>query len=516
MKTTKKAIVIGTGAGGLMSAAYLSKYGFEVIALEKASSIGGYLNSFSRKNYHFDPGIHYMGECGREQIIHSILSRLGIDADNLFCEMDPEGFDIYRFPDFEIKLCKGVDAYRERLVEQFPNEIDGIDRFVKILHKCREVMNMVNTFLFSAPTLSDLPILTKLPLYLPLLTRLARSDYASFLNSITSNIKLQAVLAAILGCIGVPPSQTSSLLGLNLFSHFIEGAFFPKGGGGGLRDTIVGVAKKNGAVFRTKADVSKILLNGGKTTGVMLSDGEVIEGDVVVAGVEPTITFGRFIGHSDLPSGFRNKVLNTKPSLGSFYIFLGIKRDLNQNGLGRFNVWEYFTYDIEEVYQDALNGKMGDPKGICLSPNSLKDTSGILAPDGCSTLEILNLVPYDSFSKWDELPSNKRGKDYENFKINYGESVLERVEQRYPDLLNNIEVKNFATPLTNASWVNAVKGGAYGPAMSKDQTFWSRYKTKTPFKNLYLAGSGVLGAGVASCLLSGMMAANMIKKNFGK
>ena len=40
MNMTKKAIVIGTGAGGLMSAAYLSKYGFEVIALEKASSIG--------------------------------------------------------------------------------------------------------------------------------------------------------------------------------------------------------------------------------------------------------------------------------------------------------------------------------------------------------------------------------------------------------------------------------------------------------------------------------------------
>ncbi len=57
MKTTKKAIVIGTGAGGLMSAAYLAKYGFEVVALEKAPSIGGYLKSFSRKGYHFDPGI---------------------------------------------------------------------------------------------------------------------------------------------------------------------------------------------------------------------------------------------------------------------------------------------------------------------------------------------------------------------------------------------------------------------------------------------------------------------------
>ena len=89
-------------------------------------------------------------------------------------------------------------------------------------------------------------------------------------------------------------------------------------------------------------------------------------------------------------------------------------------------------------------------------------------------------------------------------------------EQKYPDFLSDIEVKIFATPLTNCHWVNAVKGGIYGPAMSKDQTLWSRFKTRTPFKNLYLAGSGVLGAGVASCLTSGMIAADTIKKKFGK
>ena len=84
MNATKKAIIIGTGAGGLMAAAYLSKYDFEVVALEKAPSIGGYLKSFSRKGYHFDPGIHYIGECARGQMVHRILSEIGLDADDLF------------------------------------------------------------------------------------------------------------------------------------------------------------------------------------------------------------------------------------------------------------------------------------------------------------------------------------------------------------------------------------------------------------------------------------------------
>jgi phytoene dehydrogenase-like protein len=260
------------------------------------------------------------------------------------------------------------------------------------------------------------------------------------------------------------------------------------------------------------ADVSKIVLKDRKATGVVLSDGEVIDGDLVVSCVEPAITFGRFIEQSELPSGLRKKVINTKPSLGSFYIFLGLKRDLRQYGLGPFNVWEFSTYDMEEVYEDALNGKLVDPKAMIISPNSLKDTSGKLAPEGCSTLEILILAPYKPFSKWDDLPCKKRGNDYEEFKNKYGESVIDRVKKEYPDLLGDIVVKNFATPLTNSYWAGAVNGGIYGPAMSKDQTLWNRYKTKTPFNNLFLAGSGVLGAGVASCLLSGMVAANTAKK----
>ena len=516
MNTAKKAIVIGTGAGGLMSAAYLAKYGFEVVALEKAPSIGGYLKSFSRKGYHFDPGIHYVGECSRGQMGHRILSGLGLDADDLFCEMDPEGYDIYRFPDFEIKLCKGIDVYRDRLAEQFPNEIEGIDRFVDSINKVREVRNMVNTFLYTSPALSDFPLMAKIPLYLPFLTRTGRNDYATFLQSITSDVKLQAVLSGILGCIGLPPSQVSSLLALLLFLHFIDGGFFPKGGGSGLRDAIVGAAERNGAVFRNRADVGKIVLKDGKATGVVLSDGEVIEGDVVVSCVEPTITFGRFIEHSDLPASLRKKVVNIKPSLGSYIIFLGMKRDLSKHGLGPFNIWEFPTYDMEEVYRDALIGKLVDPKGIFISPNSLKDTSGKLAPEGGSVLEFVTPVPYEPFSKWEELPSNKRGSEYEDFKNRYGELVLDRIKQKYPDLIGDIEVKIFATPLTNVHWVNAVKGGIYGPAMSKDQTLWSRFQTRTPFKNLYLAGSGVIGAGVVTCLTSGMMAADMIKKHMGK
>ena len=42
-----QAIVIGSGAGGLSSALYLSKNGYSVLLLEAMPSFGGYLNPFS-------------------------------------------------------------------------------------------------------------------------------------------------------------------------------------------------------------------------------------------------------------------------------------------------------------------------------------------------------------------------------------------------------------------------------------------------------------------------------------
>ena len=58
----KRAVVIGTGAGGLTATAALARAGFEVVALERAKQLGGFLNPFARRHYHFDPGVHYVGQ----------------------------------------------------------------------------------------------------------------------------------------------------------------------------------------------------------------------------------------------------------------------------------------------------------------------------------------------------------------------------------------------------------------------------------------------------------------------
>ncbi|MFO8044040.1 MAG: FAD-dependent oxidoreductase, partial [Alkalispirochaeta sp.] len=52
----KRAIVIGSGFGGLSSAAFLARDGYDVTVLEKNSWVGGRARVLERDGYRFDMG----------------------------------------------------------------------------------------------------------------------------------------------------------------------------------------------------------------------------------------------------------------------------------------------------------------------------------------------------------------------------------------------------------------------------------------------------------------------------
>ena len=73
LQTSYDTIVIGSGIGGLSTAAILAKQGQKVLVLEKHYTPGGFTHVFKRKGFEWDVGIHYIGEMQRET---SILKKL--------------------------------------------------------------------------------------------------------------------------------------------------------------------------------------------------------------------------------------------------------------------------------------------------------------------------------------------------------------------------------------------------------------------------------------------------------
>jgi all-trans-retinol 13,14-reductase len=499
--TPRKAVVVGTGAGGLTAAAYLAKDGFDVVAFDQADRIGGFLAPFALDGYTFDPGVHYVGRARPGQALDGVLGALGIDVGRSFVEMDPDGFDAYRFPGFEVRMCRGLEHYRDRLIEAFPAERDGLRRVFEVVHRFGEVRPLLS--LHQRPTLSQL----RTALHLPSVLRWERATFGEFLGHYLKDPRARAVLAAPDGDVGLPPGQLGALAGIGVLDHYLDGAFFPRGGSGALRDALVSSAERHGARFRTHADVTEILVREGVVTGVRLAGGERIEADVVVSDADPTVTFGKLLARDAVPSKLRSKVERTRPSLSAFVIYLGMKRELRSRGFGSFNVWDYPSWDLDGLYAPVLAGELPHELGIFLSSSTERDDSGKLAPSGCSTLQIATFVPWEPFSAWADKPPGERGPEYRQLRQDFSDRMMEAVEKRWPGLVGDVAVQRVATPLSNTDYARGVRGGIYGPAHTPDQIGRRRFQTRTPIGGLYLTGAGVYGCGVVGCLAAGRAAA---------
>lgn len=504
MDTTRKAVVIGTGVGGLSAAAFLARSGFEVTAVEQGRHLGGSLAPFERQGFTFDVGIHYVGGCRPGQLMYEQLAALGLDASALFSEFEPDGFDIYRFPDFEVRNCVGLERFRDRLRALFPAEDAGLTEVFETLACVHDLMLLGSRHGGAGLHAADLRPLR----VLPLLWRLSRRTWGDFLRQHLRDERARAALSAMCGDWGLPPGRAAVMAGLGVIADYSDGAFFPKGGGRALLAALVDAARARGVSFRTGAAARRIHLARGSVTGVELEDGEALEADVVVSDVDPTVTLGRLVGAEHLHPRLRGRIARTEPSMGMAVVYLGLRRDLRQHGMSAANIWSYPTTDLDGLFTPLERGELAPELGLFLSSTSLKDPTGSLAPPGCSTLEVLAFVPEAMFAQWAALPAGARGESYHACKEALADRMLREVEARFPGLVGDVAVREVATPLTWMDSLRAPHGGPYGPAMTPGQAGRFRFRTRTPVQGLFLAGQGVISMGISPVLLSGRLAAN--------
>src|SRR3970040_2888554 len=126
--------VVGSGLGGLTAAAYASALGRWVLVLEQHYIAGGNASVFRRKRvFECDVGTHYLAQCEPGGNVRTILRGVGLEDVVEFLEMDPDGFDTIVFPGVCVRMPKGWERYRERLVQAFPEQAEGGGRGVDIL-----------------------------------------------------------------------------------------------------------------------------------------------------------------------------------------------------------------------------------------------------------------------------------------------------------------------------------------------------------------------------------------------
>jgi phytoene dehydrogenase-like protein len=454
------AVIVGSGLGGLGCATAFARQGFKALVLEQHDKPGGYATAFRRPGgFVFDVSLHCTS-AGERQGVHNLIPGFPEIQD---VEFVPHPH-LYRaiFPDLDLRVeQKNVPAYIQTLERHFPEEAAGIQAlFDDMAGVAAEVMKLSKA--------GGKPDMRRFPADYPHLFANYNKTWGQTMDAHIKDAKLKAIVSALWAYFGLPPSKlASTYYALPTIELMKEGSYYPRGRSQAMSNAMVKYIEAHGGRVMLGARVEKILTKDGAAYGVKTAD-------------------------------------KFTPSLSSFIVFLGLKRDLaSKTGLHDTEVFYSPDYDPETAYRRLLDADMTNPGfGAMLYDNLYKGYS----PAGKNTLTLVTLQGFDHWKKYerDYWAGNKDA--YREEKERMANILIRQAEEvLLPGLSKAIEVKEIATPLTNVRYTGNYRGAIYGWDQTLDNSNPRRLSHVTPVRNLYLSGAWTSpGGGYGAVLVSGL------------
>jgi len=322
----------------------------------------------------------------------------------------------------------------------------------------------------------------------------------------TDVLKATMSASGIIGTfLGVRSPGTAYVL-LHHYMGEIDGAFrawgIPRGGTGGISESIASAARSLGAEIRTEAPVARIDVSDGRARGVVLESGEEIAAGTVLSSVDSHVTFLSLVEPSNLEPEFLEEVRRYKYRGSSAKVNLALdglpelacKPGVGEWLRGAISFSPSVEY-MERAYDDAKYGRFSARPYIdCIIP-TLVDPS--MAPPGKHVMScFVQYAPYHlaDGGVWDDPMRDA-----------LGQTVIDTLEERFPKIRDLILHAQVITPLDIERITGLTEGNIFQGELSLEQLFfnrpvpgWARYRT--PIKGLWMCGSathpggGIMGA----------------------
>ncbi len=193
------ALIIGSGIGGLTTAALLSELGWRVAVVEQHYTAGGATHSYERNGYEWDVGVHYIGDMGGATMSRRLMDFL-TQGNVAWAPMDAH-YDRFFIGDRTYDAVAGPAEFRDNLLAYFPREAAAIDRYLELL---REVSRGMRTFTLDR-TLPSWAATLAGPILRHRLPRNFQRTTWEVLSEITSDPELIAVLTGQWGDLAPHP-----------------------------------------------------------------------------------------------------------------------------------------------------------------------------------------------------------------------------------------------------------------------------------------------------------------------
>jgi phytoene dehydrogenase-like protein len=472
-------VIIGSGLGGLLCGNILSKSGYKVCILEKHHQIGGNLQTFKRNGCVFDTGLHYLGCLDKGQILHQVYKYIGI-LDQMGIErMDEDGFDVISIGDREFKFKNGYEGFANGLKEYFPDETEAIDTYINTLKSVWQATNLLN---FDGSLTDEMPGIWKFG-----------QNAHDFIDGLTSNPLLKAVLAGNNGLYTGNSKKTPLYLLANINSFFIQSAWRLAHGGSGMANAMRDNIEKMGGKVLTNHTVVSLNADKSSVSAAVLADGSEVTGKWFISNIHSSLTMD-LLEPGILRNVYVTRIKELENTISAFTLNLVLKKETVLHSHSNL----YYSKD-ENVWDLNADPDQEWPHGYMLY--TTRDGES----DYACSMTIITMMRFDEVKQWADSELGKRSDDYQHFKKEKEQALLRLVENKYPNISGCIAHAYASTPLTYRDYTGTINGSIYGIEKDCNNPVHTTVFPYTKIKNLLMTGQntnihGTLGVTMGALL----------------
>ncbi|WP_085466890.1 phytoene desaturase family protein [Mesorhizobium australicum] len=510
---TWDAIVIGAGHNGLVNACYLQRAGLDVLVVEKNDWVGGAATSRELTPGWLYSNCSYVCSLFRPEIMRDLeLPRFGLQV------IPYEGGAVLTQDGDYLASYRDHDAHRREFARWSPRDAGAYERYARdVTRQCRFIQPLL---MRTAPDptslkprdLGELLYLGKkfgglTPAEMALTLRFWTMSISDFLDEYfeTPVIKANLALSGIIGTALGPMSPGTAYVLLHHYMGEVDGSVgawgYARGGMGAVTKALADSFKASGGTIRTGAGVDHVLVRGGRTTGVVLANGEEVSGKIVISNADVKRTFLKLVEENELPEPFLRRVKNFKIRGSSGKVNIALDSMPEFPALPKDSPClkgdMHFTDTVERMergYDDWKEGRFSaDPFLDMVIPTTLDPT---MAPAGKHFMSCF--VQY--------APPKIEGRDWTDADRDaFAETVISQIADYSPGFRDRIVHMEVRTPREIEAEVGLTEGNIFQGELTFDQLLFNRpvpgyAQYRSPVGGLYMCGSsthpggGVMGA----------------------
>ena len=493
MKSSKKAVIIGAGVGGIATAVFLAQKGFSVEVYEKNSNPGGRCGQMIQDGHRFDLGATILL---MPSLYRQVFSALGLN-------MDKELETTLLEPVYKLFFDDGTVFPFTRNPQQMKAQLEGFEpgshgQYERYIKEGYSFFNLaINGLLgrnfdhlFQFFNLKNILLLFKLK------TGIRHTNY---IQRFFKDPRLQKAFTFQNIYVGQNPYKQPAFFSMLSSAEIVEGALFPKGGMHQVVEKLLLTATNLGVQFLYKKPVTQIITNGNKTEGIQLDDGTFIPADMVIANADLPYVYNQL-----LPDKGAAKKLNKKEYSCSAIVFhWGLDKTYPQLDHHSIFLNEPYKKGMEKIFNEK---SLSDNPSFYIHAPARSDKTA--APTGQDTLSVI--VPAPQLN-------GKSDQDWQTLKQIAREGVIRRLKEAgMDDIEEHIKFETCYMPKTWESYCNVTNGSVFGSlSHTIFQMGYFRPKNQhSKYKNLYFVGGSTHpGNGIPLVLLSAKLTSERILKD---